>query len=148
MGTLLMHIYYRRKRRGTRARRGVILPDREPQKTHRTGFAVAPEQELTDEQFMNSQLYDQINGGNGGGMVHSKRSAALKARMNIAAEAADTGDELLQGGSVNRVNTMPVGIALGNSLNKFQSVGEQQRYIRQQNMQQQAWKSMNQPSYR
>ncbi|KAL7312781.1 SWI/SNF chromatin-remodeling complex subunit [Mucor circinelloides] len=77
----------RRKRRGTRARRGIILPDREPQKTHRTGFAVAPESELTDEQFLQNQLNDPQS---------NKRSAALKARMNIAAEAANVGDDLIE----------------------------------------------------
>ncbi|KAF1806491.1 hypothetical protein FB192DRAFT_1273032 [Mucor lusitanicus] len=77
----------RRKRRGTRARRGIILPDREPQKTHRTGFAVPPESELTDEQFLQNQLNDPQS---------NKRSAALKARMNIAAEAANVGDDLIE----------------------------------------------------
>ncbi|KAI8347593.1 hypothetical protein EDC96DRAFT_520952 [Choanephora cucurbitarum] len=95
----------RRKRRGNRARRGVVLPDREPQKTHRTGLAVAPEQDATDEQEQNSH----------------KRSAALKARMNIAAEAATTVDDLLMEQPVQpirsgltqfqaptRINSMPL----------------------------------------
>ncbi|RUS18968.1 hypothetical protein BC937DRAFT_88126, partial [Endogone sp. FLAS-F59071] len=42
----------RRKRRQTRGRRGVILPDREPLKTHRTLLAVPSPAEMTDEQFL------------------------------------------------------------------------------------------------
>jgi hypothetical protein len=81
----------RRKRRGARARRGIILPDREAQKTHRTALLLLPEptvQELTEEQ----QLYLQQQGGLPAD-VGNKRSAALKARMNIAAEAANDGSE-------------------------------------------------------
>lgn len=85
---------------------------------------------MTDEQFLNSQLYDQPN-------IHSKRSAALKARMNIAAEAADIGDDM-QG-------AMP----LGNTMNRFQSVQEHQKYLRQQHQQQQSWQSSHAtPQYR
>ncbi|KAI8885301.1 SNF5-domain-containing protein [Backusella circina FSU 941] len=76
----------RRKRRGTRARRGVTLPDREPQKTHRTAFSLPPEQELTDEQFLMN-----INNTNDDSGYHSQRKSAIKARMNIAAEAAGMG---------------------------------------------------------
>ncbi|KAI8979657.1 hypothetical protein BDF20DRAFT_940583 [Mycotypha africana] len=84
----------RRKRRGIpRARRGVLLPDREPQKTHRTGFATSLEQGLTDEQYL-------LN-ANESGTGHHKRSAALKARMNIAAEAANTGDDFIDNSSAN-----------------------------------------------
>lgn len=131
----------RRKRRGTRARRGIILPDREPQKTHRTGFAVPPEQELTDEQFMNQQLLDQPG-------THSKRGAALRARMNIAAEAADTGDDFrLPSSSSSTQNNSGVNlqgvISLGSShgsMSKFQSFNDHQKYMRQQ---QQSWQAMN-----
>lgn len=55
------------------------MPDREPQKTHRTGVSAPPEQDVVDEQEQNS----------------NKRSAALKARMSIAAEAATTEDDIL-----------------------------------------------------
>lgn len=82
----------RRKRRQARNRRGVTLPDREPQKTHRTGIAIPPEQDVSDEQFM-------TNGTAGSGSnirgstptvepMISQRKSALKARMNIAADAA------------------------------------------------------------
>lgn len=72
----------RRKRRGTRSRRSIVTSnDLEPQKTHRTGFAAPPEQELTDEQYT-GMGYDN-------GMSHfsTQRKSAIKARMNIAAEA-------------------------------------------------------------
>ncbi|KAG2232718.1 hypothetical protein INT48_000075 [Thamnidium elegans] len=103
----------REARRGTRARRGIVLPDREPQKTHRTGFSVPPQQELTDEQLLNGNMYDQIGGSH-------KRSAALKARMNIAAEAADTGEDILGNSNMQSV------ISLG-SMNKFQSMNDHQK---------------------
>ncbi|KAI8379299.1 uncharacterized protein BYT42DRAFT_514522 [Radiomyces spectabilis] len=89
----------RRKRRQTRGRRGIILPDREPLKTHRTNHATPHEQEMSDEQFLASvgALNSSYGGGTGSGRgntpvtyepMHSQRRSALKARMNIAAEAA------------------------------------------------------------
>jgi hypothetical protein len=65
----------------------VTLPDREPQKTHRTAFAIPPEHELTDEQFL-MNINNNTNGETG---HHSQRRSAIKARMNIAAEAAGMG---------------------------------------------------------
>lgn len=52
--------------------------------------------------------------------------------MNIAAEAADIGDDLQ--------SVMP----LGNTMNRFQSVQEHQKYLRQQHQQQQSWQSSQQ----
>ncbi|KAI9483620.1 MAG: hypothetical protein EXX96DRAFT_149805 [Benjaminiella poitrasii] len=88
----------RRKRRGTRARRGIILPDREPQKTHRTGFALPPDQQLTEEQLLMNPMGETTP------MHSSKRSAALKARMNIAAEAATTEDDFEEKSNYNYSN--------------------------------------------
>ncbi|KAI9494244.1 hypothetical protein BDB00DRAFT_762178 [Zychaea mexicana] len=85
----------RRKRRQARGRRGIILPDREPLKTYRTGVALPPEQDMTDEQFlMNVGMVNGSGGHNTRGStptyepMHSQRRSALKARMNIAADAA------------------------------------------------------------
>ncbi|KAI9265935.1 hypothetical protein BY458DRAFT_513078 [Sporodiniella umbellata] len=76
----------RRKRRGARSRRMVVTSnDTEPQKTHRTGFAAPPEHE-TDE---NAALGGHENGH------HSQRKSAIRARMNIAAEAQDASLENL-----------------------------------------------------
>ncbi|KAI9480667.1 MAG: hypothetical protein EXX96DRAFT_521933 [Benjaminiella poitrasii] len=72
----------RRKRRGVRSRKGVTLPDREPIPTYRTIFASPPEHELSDEQFLKSIQAPQD------ATTHNQRKSALKARMNIAAEAA------------------------------------------------------------
>ncbi|KAI8993356.1 hypothetical protein BDB01DRAFT_776042 [Pilobolus umbonatus] len=74
----------RRKRRGIRNRKGTALPDREPIPTYRTVFASPPEQELTDEQFFKSMQ----NIPDTSSILHSQRKSAMKARMNIAAEAA------------------------------------------------------------
>ncbi|KAI7905416.1 uncharacterized protein BX663DRAFT_499650 [Cokeromyces recurvatus] len=90
----------RRKRRGTRARRGIVLPDREPQKTHRTGFAIPPDHQLTDEQFIMNSTGENIQ------LHSSKRSAALKARMNIAAEAAHIEDDFEEKPKHNIPQTM------------------------------------------
>ncbi|KAG1469085.1 hypothetical protein G6F56_003463 [Rhizopus delemar] len=71
----------RRKRRGARSRRIVVTSnDMEPQKTHRTGFAAPPEE--TEENNPNST-------GETGGAHYSQRKSAIRARMNIAAEAQD-----------------------------------------------------------
>ncbi|KAI9025326.1 hypothetical protein CLU79DRAFT_745061 [Phycomyces nitens] len=77
----------RRKRRQTRGRRGILLPDREPIKTNRTVYAIPPDQDMTDEQFITSitntpraPLFDVT--------MHSQRRSAHRARINIAAEAA------------------------------------------------------------
>lgn len=86
----------RRKRRQARGRRGVVLPDREPQKTFRTGIAVAPEQDVSDEQFLMN--VGMVNGVHTRGStptsnlepMHSQRKSALRARMNIAADAASS----------------------------------------------------------
>ncbi|KAI7877998.1 SNF5-domain-containing protein [Lichtheimia hyalospora FSU 10163] len=86
----------RRKRRQARGRRGVVLPDREPQKTFRTGIAVAPEQDVSDEQFLMD--VGMVNGVHTRGStptsnfepMHSQRKSALRARMNIAADAASS----------------------------------------------------------
>ncbi|CAO0799994.1 unnamed protein product [Mucor circinelloides] len=72
----------RRKRRGVRNRKGAALPDREPVPTYRTIFASPPEHEMTDDQFMKSMQTTQDTSS------HSQRRSAMKARMNIAAEAA------------------------------------------------------------
>lgn len=109
-----------------------------------------PEQELTDEQFMNQQLLDQP-------ATHSKRGAALRARMNIAAEAADTGDDFRlptsqqqsssSSSGVNLQGVISLGSGNSGSMSKFQSFSDHQRYIRQQ---QQSWQAMNinTPQYR
>lgn len=72
----------RRKRRGVRNRKGAALPDREPVPTYRTIFASPPEHEMTDDQFLKSMQTTQD------ASAHSQRRSAMKARMNIAAEAA------------------------------------------------------------
>ncbi|KAF1805998.1 hypothetical protein FB192DRAFT_1270447 [Mucor lusitanicus] len=76
----------RRKRRGVRNRKGVAatLPDREPVPTFRTIFASPPEHEMTDDQFLKSMQTAQDTTPS----LHSQRKSAMKARMNIAAEAA------------------------------------------------------------
>jgi SWI/SNF-related matrix-associated actin-dependent regulator of chromatin subfamily B protein 1 len=60
-------------------------------KTNRTTHETQPEQELTDDQFfagMNGGL--MMNGARGSTpeAMHSQRRSALRARANIAAEAA------------------------------------------------------------
>ncbi|CEP15818.1 hypothetical protein [Parasitella parasitica] len=72
----------RRKRRGVRNRKGAGLPDREPVPTYRTIFASPLEHEMTDDQFLKSMQATQDVS------AHSQRRSAMKARMNIAAEAA------------------------------------------------------------
>ncbi|KAG1484227.1 hypothetical protein G6F57_002035 [Rhizopus arrhizus] len=68
----------RRKRRGARSRRNVVTSnDMEPQKTHRTGFAAPPEQELTDEQYLAGIGYDN----NGQSHYSTQRKSAIKARL-------------------------------------------------------------------
>ncbi|KAI9264917.1 hypothetical protein BDA99DRAFT_462505 [Phascolomyces articulosus] len=86
----------RRKRRQARGRRGIVLPDREPLKTFRTGVAVPPDQDGGDDTYLVN--VGMINGSSGGHNtrgstptyepMHSQRRSALKARMNIAADAA------------------------------------------------------------
>ncbi|KAI9317065.1 hypothetical protein BX666DRAFT_2027132 [Dichotomocladium elegans] len=85
----------RRKRRQARGRRGIILPDREPQKTCRTGVSVPADQDVSDEQFLiNAGMVNGVSGGSHRGStpsvepMHSQRKSALKARLNIAADAA------------------------------------------------------------
>ncbi|KAG2234091.1 hypothetical protein INT48_000268 [Thamnidium elegans] len=73
----------RRKRRGTRSRKGTVLPDREPIPTYRTILASPPDHEMTDDQFLKSMQTNDANN-----TLHSQRRSAVKARMNIAAEAA------------------------------------------------------------
>jgi hypothetical protein len=75
-------LYYRRKRRGVRNRKGATLPDREPVPTYRTIFASPPEHEMTDDQFLKSMQASQDPS------YHNQRKSAMKARQNIAAEAA------------------------------------------------------------
>ncbi|ORX50485.1 SNF5-domain-containing protein [Hesseltinella vesiculosa] len=79
----------RRKRRQTRGRRGIILPDREPLKTNRTNHETQPDIELTDEQFF-ANVNMPTNGFRGSTPegTHSQRKSAMRARQNIAAEAA------------------------------------------------------------
>ncbi|KAI7869446.1 hypothetical protein BDF14DRAFT_1781071 [Spinellus fusiger] len=77
----------RRKRRQTRGRRGILLPDREPLKTNRTVYAIPPDQEMTDDQFMTS-IHTTARAPGYDMTMHSQRRSALRARMNIAAEAA------------------------------------------------------------
>lgn len=77
----------------------MALPDREPLPTFRTVFASPPEQELTDEQFMKSmQTSDSTS-------IHNQRRSAMKARMNIAAEAA--GISLTSGQLVEEESASP-----------------------------------------
>jgi hypothetical protein len=78
----LLILFDRRKRRGVRNRKGATLPDREPVPTYRTIFASPPEHEMTDDQFLKSMQASQDPS------VHNQRKSALKARQNIAAEAA------------------------------------------------------------
>lgn len=73
---------YRRKRRGVRNRKGAALPDREPVPTYRTIFASPPDHEMTDDQFLKSMQSSQDPS------YHNQRKSALRARQNIAAEAA------------------------------------------------------------
>lgn len=65
----------RRKRRQGRGRRGMVMPDRDPLTTHRTGVVLVPPQP-------NDDASDKHESG------YSQRRSALKARQNIAAEAA------------------------------------------------------------
>lgn len=95
---------FRRKRRGVRNRKGTTLPDREPIPTYRTIFASPPEHELTEDQFLKS-IHAPIDANS---TLHSQRRSAMKARMNIAAEAAGvslTSGELVNDGSSNFVMT-------------------------------------------
>lgn len=128
----------RRKRRGTRARRGIILPDREPQKTHRTGFAPPPPvvpgggeagDMLTEEQLLLLQQQGSGYDLSGAGMT-TKRSAALKARMNIAAEAATTEDQFMNGISLtsNKFVSQQGGgmIMMNNNRQNWQNVSSSQ----------------------
>ncbi|KAF7726437.1 SWI/SNF chromatin-remodeling complex subunit [Apophysomyces ossiformis] len=128
---------YRRKRRQTRGRRGVMLPDREPQKTHRTVFAVPPEQEMSDEQFLMSvgAIPNGSSGANAGynrgntpayEAMHSQRRSAFKARMNIAAEAAGIP---LNSGSPGQASSQPSGLGLQgvislNAGNQFSTIAD------------------------
>ncbi|CAO3655159.1 unnamed protein product [Mucor hiemalis] len=89
----------RRKRRGVRNRKGATLPDRDPIPTYRTIFASPPEHEMTDDQFMKSMQTSNDNS-------HSQRKSAMKARMNIAAEAA--GVSLTSGQLVNDNSFSPL----------------------------------------
>ncbi|KAH8553032.1 hypothetical protein BGW37DRAFT_423033 [Umbelopsis sp. PMI_123] len=83
----------RRKRRQKRSRRGVNMPDREPQKTHRTGQATAPLLELNED-----QLFGDSDQGTPGSYPYmqtmsmrsstSQRKSAQQARASIAADAA------------------------------------------------------------
>ncbi|KAG2185375.1 hypothetical protein INT44_002166 [Umbelopsis vinacea] len=82
----------RRKRRQKRSRRGVTVPDREPQKTHRTGRASAPQLELNEDQLM-GETSDQGTPGNYAYTMSmrsstSQRKSAQQARASIAADAA------------------------------------------------------------
>lgn len=81
--TIIIILLSRRKRRGTRSRKGTALPDREPIPTYRTILASPPDHEMTDDQFLKSMQTNDVNG-----TLHSQRRSAVKARMNIAAEAA------------------------------------------------------------
>ncbi|CAO3694216.1 unnamed protein product [Umbelopsis ramanniana] len=84
----------RRKRRQKRSRRGVNMPDREPQKTHRTGRVSAPQLELNEDQL----LGDTSDQGTPGNYAHTQtmsmrssttqRKSAQQARASIAADAA------------------------------------------------------------
>ncbi|GAN03594.1 hypothetical protein MAM1_0043d03049 [Mucor ambiguus] len=92
----------RRKRRGVRNRKGAaaILPDREPVPTYRTILASPPEHEMTDDQFLKSMQTTQETATS----LHSQRRSAMKARMNIAAEAAGvslTSGQLVANADVN-----------------------------------------------
>ena len=91
-----MVIIIRRKRRQARGRRGIVLPDREPLKTFRTGVAVPPDQDGVEDSnyLINVGMMNSGSGHNTRGStptyepMHSQRRSALKARMNIAADAA------------------------------------------------------------
>lgn len=92
----------RRKRRGVRNRKGAMLPDREPVPTYRTIFASPPEHEMTDDQFLKSMQTTHDSS------AHSQRKSAMKARMNIAAEAAGVSLTSGQLVSNNEENSSPV----------------------------------------
>lgn len=100
------------------------------------------ESELTDEQFLQNQLNDPQS---------NKRSAALKARMNIAAEAANVGDDLIEEapvqhyqqhhhhqqqqmqGSISFANTIKMNdfqrqVMKQNQMNAWQQQQQQQQY--------------------
>jgi hypothetical protein len=67
------------------------MPDREPQKSHRTGRATAPQPELSDDQFF-GESNDQGTPGHSGTMSMRsstlQRKSAQQARASIAADAA------------------------------------------------------------
>lgn len=78
---------FRRKRRQNRSsRRGMQLPDREALRTHRTGVAIPQTTEANED-----GLGSGIENGRGGDTSWYGRKSALKARMNIAAEARMSG---------------------------------------------------------
>jgi hypothetical protein len=78
---------FRRKRRQNRSsRRGMQLPDREALRTHRTGVAIPQTTDANDE-----GLGSGLENGRGGDTSWYGRKSALKARMNIAAEARMSG---------------------------------------------------------
>lgn len=91
---LIFFSFHRRKRRGVRNRKGANLPDRDPIPTYRTIFN-SPEHEMTDDQFLKSMQTTNDSSAS----LHSQRRSAMKARMNIAAEAA--GVSLTSGQLVN-----------------------------------------------
>lgn len=108
-------LLYRRKRRGVRNRKGATLPDRDPIPTYRTIFASPPEQEMTDDQFMKSMQTTADTSTSS----HSQRKSAMKARMNIAAEAA--GVSLTSGQLVNDNSFSPLQQQGIGSSSSFQS---------------------------
>ncbi|CAO3671370.1 unnamed protein product [Umbelopsis ramanniana] len=79
---------FRRKRRQNRSsRRGINLPERESLRTHRTGVAIPQMTEGNEEGGPGAGAEN----GRGGESSWYGRKSALKARMNIAAEARMSG---------------------------------------------------------
>lgn len=122
---LICYHLNRRKRRGVRSRKGATLPDREPIPTYRTIFASPPEHEMTDDQFLKS-MQTSTDPATNSSSLHSQRRSAVKARMNIAAEAAGvslTSGQLVnndESGSSSNNNFNPIIMTGGNPSENYQ----------------------------
>lgn len=84
----------RRKRRQTRGRRGVNLPDREPQKTQRTPAVYGLQNPMLDANGLPIPPagYNLNSGSTAGAGISTRRAAAAAATANIAPSAASTTD--------------------------------------------------------
>lgn len=127
---------FRRKRRQNRSsRRGINLPERESLRTHRTGVAIPQTTDANEE----SGLGNGTENGRGGESSWYGRKSALKARMNIAAEARMSGyrDSLspvptnaqLENGLplTDGLSSFSVGRYNSNSGNPYQTTGRETR---------------------